>query len=258
MDVSGPAQVLPPLTVLVVDDNDVNQLYIQHLLRKHGHTAIPAVDGRQALDAVAAHPVDCILMDIQLPDMDGIAVTKAIREGTCGPTNPPEVPILALTAYAMPGDRLRCLAAGMNAHVSKPVRGQDLFAAIAQVLGRVLPSVDAPAMVLDLSEFSHKGRQEFAAELLALFLELAEPKGLALADAVSRGDLAAAKGLAHDLAGMSGPIRAEGLGQAMRLLQDACRAGDHDACRQLDQKARQVLDAVLEAARRHPFLAASS
>ena len=254
MKASGLAQVLPSLTVLVVDDNEVNQLYMQHLLRKNGHTPIPAVDGRQALDAVAAQPVDCILMDIQLPDMDGMAVTKAIRAGAGGATNPPHVPILALTAYAMPGDRQRCLAAGMDAHVAKPVRGPDLFAAIAQALGQ--PRSDAPAAVLDLSEFSQTGRQEFAAELLTLFLELAAPKGRALADAAARGDFAAAAGLAHDLAGMAGPLRAEGLGQAMRLLQEACRLGDADHCRQLAAQAGQALAAVTEAARAHPFLTA--
>lgn len=257
MTASGPVQVLPSLTVLVVDDNDVNQLYLQHLLRKNGHTPIPAVDGRQALAVVATHPVDCILMDIQLPDMDGMAVTKAIREGAGGATNPPAVPILALTAYAMPSDRQRCLAAGMDAHVAKPVRGPDLFAAIAQVLGWPRSDADS-ATVLDLSEFSQQGRQEFAAELLTLFLELAAPKGHALAEAVDRGDLAAAKGLAHDLAGMAGPLRAQGLGRAMRQLQEACQMGDPALCRQHGEQAGTALAAVLTAVRSHPLLAASA
>lgn len=256
MDASGSAQALPSLTVLVVDDNDVNRLFMQHLLRKNGHTAISAANGREALNAVAAHPVDCILMDIQLPDMDGVAVTRAIRQGTCGSANPPEVPILALTACVMPSDRQRCLEAGMNAHVAKPVRGPDLFAAIAQVLGCAQPNLGAHAPALDLSEFSQKGRQLFAVELLTLFLELAEPKGRDLADAVARGDLAAARGLAHDLAGMSGPIRAEGLGRAMRQLQEACREGDVAACRESHALAGQALATVLRAVRAHPYLTA--
>jgi len=138
------------------------------------------------------------------------------------------------------------------------VRGPDLFAAIAQVLGYARPNAGGGhAAALDLSEFSQKGRQQFAAELLSLFLELAEPKGRDLADAVARGDLAAAKDLAHDLAGMSGPIRAEGLGNAMRRLQDACRAGDLAACRESHLLAGQALDAVLRAVRAHPYLTAS-
>ncbi|KHK03309.1 response regulator [Desulfovibrio sp. TomC] len=254
MDVSSPAQDLPSLTVLVVDDNDVNRIYMLHLLRKNGHTPIPAVDGRQALEVAASQPVDCILMDIQLPDMDGLTVTRAIREGRCSPANSPQVPILALTAFAMPGDRERCLAAGMNAHVPKPVRGQDLFAAISQILPPPRPVAALEPALLDLSEFSRKGRQEFAAELLALFLELAEPKGLALAEAISRGDANAALGLAHDLAGMAGPIRAERLGLAMRALQEACRRGDVAACRQGHIQAKLELAAVLAVVRAHPYL----
>jgi CheY-like chemotaxis protein/HPt (histidine-containing phosphotransfer) domain-containing protein len=258
MDVSSPAQGLPPLTVLVVDDNDVNRMYMLHLLRKNGHTPIPAVDGSQALTLAASRTVDCILMDVQLPDMDGLAVTRAIRAGNCAPANPADVPILALTAFAMQGDRERCLAAGMDAHVPKPVRGPDLFAAIAQVLKCTRAKAPAEPTPLDLSEFTRSGNLEFVGELLALFLELAEPKGQALAEAVRRGDLAAAAGLAHDLAGMAGPIRAEALGQTMRALQEACQTGDAAACRHSHGRAATVLEAVLAAVRLHPYRNAST
>ena len=91
MDDSNPLPVLPPLTVLVVDDNDVNRIYMLHLLRKNGHTPLAAADGGQALALAASQAVDCILMDIQLPDMDGLTVTRAIRDGQCVPANPPGV-----------------------------------------------------------------------------------------------------------------------------------------------------------------------
>ena len=256
MDDSNPLPVLPPLTVLVVDDNDVNRLYMLHLLRKNGHTPLAAADGGQALALAASQAVDCILMDVQLPDMDGLTVTRAIRDGQCLPANPPDVPILALTAFAMQGDRERCLAAGMDDHVAKPVRGRDLLLAMARVIeGRG----DRPAQpaasqtVLDLSEFSRKGNVEFAAELLALFVELAEPKGRELAKAVENGDVADASRLAHDLAGMAGPLRAEALGQAMRALLAACKSGDVTACRQSHVPAQAALAAVLAAARVHPL-----
>jgi CheY-like chemotaxis protein/HPt (histidine-containing phosphotransfer) domain-containing protein len=258
MAVSSPAQGLPPLTVLVVDDNDINRMYMLHLLRKNGHTPLPAVDGQQALEIAASQTVDCILMDIQLPDMDGLTVTRAIRAGRCAPANPPQVPILALTAFAMQGDRERCLAAGMDAHVAKPVRGPDLLAALARVLGPARAAAEPTPQHLDLSEFSRKGRQEFAAELLTLFLELAEPKGQALAAAVARDDSAAALGLAHDLAGMAGPIRAEGLGRTMRALQEACQAGDRAARRSCHALAARELAAVLAAVRVHPALTANT
>lgn len=256
MDDSSPLPVLPPLTVLVVDDNDVNRMYLLHLLRKSGHTPLAAADGGQALALAASQAVDCILMDVQLPDMDGLTVTRAIRDGQCLPVNPPDVPILALTAFAMQGDRERCLAAGMDDHVAKPVRGRDLLLAMARVIEgrtcRPAPSAESQA-VLDLSEFSRKGSLEFAAELLGLFVELAEPKGRELAEATLRGDVAAASGLAHDLAGMAGPLRAEALGQAMRALMVACQTGDAEACRQSHARAETALAAVLDAARAHPL-----
>ena len=256
MDESNPLPVLPPLTVLVVDDNDVNRIYMLHLLRKNGHTPLAAADGGQALALAASQAVDCILMDVQLPDMDGLAVTRAIRDGQCLPFNPPDVPILALTAFAMQGDRERCLAAGMDDHVAKPVRGRDLLWAMARVIegrgGRPAQPAASQA-VLDLSEFSRKGNVEFAAELLTLFVELAEPKGRELAEAAQRGDVAAASGLAHDLAGMAGPLRAEALGQAMRALLAACQTGDAEACRQSHARAETALAAVLAAARAHPL-----
>jgi len=256
MDDSSPLPILPPLTVLVVDDNDVNRVYLLHLLRKNGHTPLAAADGGQALALAASRAVDCILMDVQLPDMDGLAVTRAIRDGQCLPANPPDVPILALTAFAMHGDRERCLAAGMNDYVAKPVRGRDLLLAMARVTegqaGRPGPVAETQA-VLDLSEFSRKGSMEFAAELLTLFVELAEPKGQELAEAAQRGDVAAASSLAHDLAGMAGPLRAEALGRAMRTLLAACQTGDVEACRQSHPQAQAALDAVLAAARAHPL-----
>ncbi len=255
MDDSSPLPILPPLTVLVVDDNDVNRVYLLHLLRKNGHTPLAAADGGQALALAASQTVDCILMDVQLPDMDGLAVTRAIRDGQCLPVNPPDVPILALTAFAMQGDRKRCLAAGMDDHVAKPVRGRDLLSAMARVLeGRTGRATQAAAeAVLDLSEFSRKGSLEFAAELLGLFVELAEPKGQELARAVENGDIADVSRLAHDLAGMAGPLRAEALGQAMRALQAACQTGDVTACRQSHVPAEAALATVLAAARAHPL-----
>ncbi len=256
MDDSSPLPILPPLTVLVVDDNDVNRMYLLHLLRKNGHTPLAAADGGQALALAASQAVDCILMDVQLPDMDGLTVTRAIRDGQCAPANSPNVPILALTAFAMQGDRERCLAAGMNDHVAKPVRGRDLLVALARVVtGRTDRTPDAAETqaALDLSEFSRKGSLEFAAELLGLFVELAEPKGRELAEAVRRGDVAAAAGLAHDLAGMAGPLRAEALGKTMRALLAACQTGDTQACRQSHVQAEAALAAVLTAARAHPL-----
>jgi signal transduction histidine kinase/CheY-like chemotaxis protein len=120
-----------PLKILLAEDNRVNQFVAVHLLESHGHTVCTAEDGRAAVDAAEAATFDVILMDIQMPRMDGLEATAAIRqrERLTGP----RVPIIALTAHAMDGDRQRFLAAGMDGYVSKPIRVPELLAAIAQV-----------------------------------------------------------------------------------------------------------------------------
>jgi CheY-like chemotaxis protein len=108
--------------VLVVDDNKVNQLIAKRLLEKSGNTAIVADNGRQALailDDVAAAGFDCVLMDVQMPEMDGFQCTALIRERER--TTGLHLPIIAMTAHALKEDEIRCLAAGMDGYVSKPL-----------------------------------------------------------------------------------------------------------------------------------------
>ena len=117
-----------------MEDNEFNQELAVNLLKKWGHVAVLAGDGKAALAAWEREPFDLILMDVQMPDMDGFAVTEAIRAKERA-TNT-HVPIVALTAHAMKGDRERCLAAGMDAYASKPIRAAELF----EVIARLLPS----------------------------------------------------------------------------------------------------------------------
>jgi len=261
MDVHGPDQGLPSLIVLVVEDNDVNCLYMQHLLRRQGHTAVAATTGREALDTVSRQPLDLILMDVQLPDMDGLSVTRAIRQGSCGQANPPDIPILALTAFAMHDDRERCLAAGMTDYLSKPIHVPELLAAMARSVAHFERKETAAAAgpenvcpPIDLTDLLNKGRQAFVIEMLTLFLQLAAPKGRDLQAALGRGDIPAAMKLAHDLIGMAGPLRAVRLHQAMQALQEACKSGDLTTCRSRHLQAGQELENVLAAVRAHPCL----
>ena len=107
------------LSVLLAEDNAVNQRLVSRLLEKRGHSITLANSGREALEFVAKQRFDVILMDVQMPDMDGLEATAAIREleKTCGCYTP----IIALTAHTMKGDRERCLAAGMDNFVNKPI-----------------------------------------------------------------------------------------------------------------------------------------
>lgn len=107
-----------PCHILVADDNAVNQIVVEAMLKKDGHTVVLVSDGAQAVAAVAASDFDLILMDMQMPEMDGIAATQAIR---CLESSARETPIVALTANAMTEQVLRCRDAGMNDHLSKPI-----------------------------------------------------------------------------------------------------------------------------------------
>jgi CheY-like chemotaxis protein len=122
-----------PVQILVVEDDPLNRFALCKLLQKNGYTVLEAENGRQALEVLAQKPVDCILMDIQLPEMNGVEATKAIR-GHEGQEFDPRIPIIALTAYAMPGDRETFLDAGMNAYLSKPVTIEQVRKVLEDVL----------------------------------------------------------------------------------------------------------------------------
>ena len=129
-----PAPGVPrSLRVLVAEDNEFNQELAASLLKKRGHVAVIAGNGKAALAAWEREPFDLILMDVQMPEMDGFAATQAIRAKERRQASD-HVPIIALTAHAMKGDRERCLAAGMDAYVSKPIRAAELFEAIGRLL----------------------------------------------------------------------------------------------------------------------------
>src|SRR2546422_8923232 len=123
------------LHVLVAEDNPVNQRLIVRLLEKMGHISIVAHNGQEAVEAYESRPFDAALMDVQMPVMDGLAATMAIRESEARHPGRRRLPIMALTAYAMRGDRERCPAAGMDEYLTKPIRPEDLAAALGRLLG---------------------------------------------------------------------------------------------------------------------------
>jgi signal transduction histidine kinase/CheY-like chemotaxis protein/HPt (histidine-containing phosphotransfer) domain-containing protein len=120
------------LHILLAEDNRINQLVVVHLLEKRGHAVTSVGNGREALEALEKESFDLILMDVQMPVMDGLAAAAAIREAEKDSER--HIPIIALTAHATQGDRDRCLAAGMDGYVTKPLHAADVLEAIARVL----------------------------------------------------------------------------------------------------------------------------
>jgi CheY-like chemotaxis protein len=127
-----------PLRILLAEDNAVNQFLALKLLSKQGHAVETVTSGQAALDAIAASAFDLVLMDVQMPEMDGFEATARIRdrERLTGA----HLPIIALTANAMVGDKERCMEAGMDGYVSKPIDIRELTAEIARVRGALKPA----------------------------------------------------------------------------------------------------------------------
>jgi PAS domain S-box-containing protein len=123
----------PRLRFLVVEDNVVNRLVATRLIEKQNHTVSTAANGREALDVLEREGFDCVLMDVQMPVLDGFEATAAIRERDRNSGG--HLPIIAMTAHAMAGDLERCLAAGMDGYIAKPIQAKTLFATVERVLG---------------------------------------------------------------------------------------------------------------------------
>jgi PAS domain S-box-containing protein len=249
-----PARVL---RVLVAEDNPTNQKLISALLDQHGHEVSIVSNGRLAVERAAQQPFDLVLMDVQMPEMSGLEATVAIREAERGTGR--HLPIVALTARAMAGDREQCLAAGMDAYVSKPVRADELFSTIdAVVAGSPTPaapsspaatpppepkrsgSVDLEALLAGCG-----GRADLAKDVIDVFLADAPAMLTRLneaAHASTPADLAAA---AHAIKGSAGLFSQGDAYAQARALELRARGGDVTAadrdCQELENSVRRLM-----------------
>jgi two-component system, sensor histidine kinase and response regulator len=139
------------LRVLVAEDNPVNQLLATRLLEKRGHCVVMTANGREALEALAKDSYDLVLMDLQMPEMDGLEATAALRAKEKEKNDGIRQPVIALTAHAMKGDQERCLAAGMDGYLAKPIRPQELDAILEIYVARRI-SVTNTAETVELSK----------------------------------------------------------------------------------------------------------
>jgi PAS domain S-box-containing protein len=190
------------LRVLVVEDNSVNQKVLLMLLRRLGHAAEAVAGGREALETLAAIRYDVVLMDCQMPDMDGYETTRELRRRQA--PGVPRTPVVALTANALPEDRRRCFEAGMDDFLAKPVRIEDISRVLME---RVRAPLD-PAAVGRFRELV--GEQSFVEVRLEFLRSAGELIG-AMAEADRRDDAAGVARAAHTLKGASASIGADGL-----------------------------------------------
>jgi len=238
--------------VLVVEDNVVNQQVAVGMLERLGYIVDVANNGREAVDAVAARRYGAVLMDCQMPEMDGYKATAEIRRREAGRAH---VAIIAMTASAMSGDEERALAAGMDGYVTKPVKLGELSRVLNQWARDVdesgEPEVLDAAMIADLQELS-AGRHLEIDAIVARFLAGAPAKVDAIGSAAVAGDADAAGRVAHELAGSSATLGALAFGKLCSHVEGLARAGDLDAVAESVPATRGELERV-EAALRAAF-----
>jgi two-component system sensor histidine kinase/response regulator len=189
------------LHILVAEDNMINQKLARRLLEKRGHHVVLAGNGKEALAAVETTSFDLILMDVQMPEMDGLQATAELRRRE--ELNGTRVPVVAMTALAMVGDKERCLAAGMDDYLSKPIRPQELDAVLDTYSAAKPMAAPAPENAINVEELMERvdGDKELIAELAEIF-RMEYPKQLRLAhEALAINDAAAVRRIGHSLKG---------------------------------------------------------
>ncbi len=217
--------------LLLVEDNEFNRMVASELLSDvAGATVTVAVNGQEAVDLVRAQPFDAVLMDVQMPVMDGHQATTLIRQDAAYAA----LPIIAMTAHAMLRDREKCLAVGMNDYVTKPFEPSELFGVLGKWVKLEAPEravaaedpVAAPGINAELGLKRCLGRQDLYQRLLDRYQALHEDSGAQIRTALAANELDRASGLAHSLVSSAGTIGAEGLSEAARALQMAIDMGE--------------------------------
>jgi CheY-like chemotaxis protein len=223
------------IRVLLAEDNAINQRLMVRLLEKRGHTVTVVQDGTEALAALERQTFDVVLMDIQMPHMDGLETTLAIRAREQDTMT--RVPIVAMTAHAMQGDRERCLAAGMDGYVAKPLRPKELFEVIARLTAPAASPPETPAApeeeqdIVDRNTLWERvaGDADLLREIIELFLADCPERLLELHEALTHQDYTVLARAAHRLKGALGNISANPALAAVWRVEAAARAGDVQA-----------------------------
>ncbi len=250
------------LHVLLAEDSPVNQRVAMAMLEKGGHRVTVASNGRQAIAMFTKQPFDLVLMDVQMPEMDGLEATHAIREyeQTAGG----HVPIVALTAHAMKGDRDRCLSSGMDAYVTKPIRSKELLRVIASVTASSAPveaaNESAPADIVNGNGAARgsnngidwpqalealDGNRQLLGELIDIFREECPKLRTEIQTAIAGGDLASLRRAAHTLKGALGHLAASNTQELAQQMEDLARRQNLAGATSLWPKLQVELDRLM-------------
>jgi signal transduction histidine kinase/DNA-binding response OmpR family regulator/HPt (histidine-containing phosphotransfer) domain-containing protein len=245
----APEKDKPMLRILLAEDNRINQQYAKALLEKAGHKVTIVENGIMAVDAVQREDFDLVLMDVQMPEMDGVAATKQIRKL---PAPKSAIPIIAMTANAMTGAREDYLKAGMDDYISKPFQPTKLLSKLATVVGRRAPDMPqrtaaGVAAALDMDKLEGL-RNVLPGKELKGFIDLYLHDALthleSIAETVAKGDLEAAGRSAHVLISTAGNVGATRVSNAARRLVTACRSQDRamagTAAKELQAQAEEA------------------
>jgi PAS domain S-box-containing protein len=239
-----------PLDVLLAEDNLVNQRLAVRMLEKRGHRVTVVGSGKEAVTALEGQPFDLVLMDLEMPEMGGFEATAVIREKERASGQ--HVPIIALTAHAMKGDRERCLAGGMDGYVAKPILAQDLQDAIQAVFPSAPPPEAPPTaavLPMDAVDFATAlehvaGDEALLRELAGIFL--AESPGMlaAVDDALAAGDATRLKRAGHTLKGAVGAFGAHKAFDAAARVEQMGGRNELAAGAGVVEELRQAVDQV--------------
>ncbi|MBM3301486.1 MAG: response regulator, partial [Deltaproteobacteria bacterium] len=220
------------LRILLVEDNEVNRLMTRRILEKMGHAVSTVENGKEALEMLEKESFDLVLMDIQMPEMDGVEATIAIRERE--KIRGEHVPVVAMTACAMESDRERCLESGMDDYLSKPVKSEELFRTIERLSSGLKASqapqsrISASTEVLDEAELLDQveGDRALLKQVVDVALKQCPLRLSEIRQAVDGGDAEKLYRIAHPLKGMAGQLAAHAAWQAAFKLESMGRSGD--------------------------------
>ena len=256
--------------VLIADDNEINRLVASEIVSSAGFRTSLVANGAEAVKAIAETQFDAVLMDCEMPEMDGFAATREIRRmearGLLASTPSRPLPIIALTAQAVHGDRQRCLDAGMSDYVTKPINRNQLFAALTTCLATDKLAEPTPfpgaspgltperqdmnrrqnePPCIDIEEFTDRcmGKPALVRDLLQMFDEAMDERAVELCQHLAAGRIDRVASAAHSLKGMSANVSAVRIQGVAGRLETAARAGNAAQCTQIEPQLLLEIEA---------------